>query len=130
MSESRCDCRDIASHRSPAPVGSFDQRNPKRGCKEQFCAAEIARRDADDGEWMLIDVDRPANNASVLKKMTAPVCIAQHDVGSAVDALLIRGMEKAPQIWLDAEPIEVIAADHVGPCCRRASRRYPRPRGP
>src|SRR5208337_2496118 len=48
-------------------------------------------------------------------KIGVPEGVAENDIGSAVDALLVRGMKEAAQIGLNSQGIEVISAGKIGP---------------
>jgi hypothetical protein len=69
--------------------GLFDERNPKRRCEEQLRASERGRGYAVDCELVLVDLDRPADYIRVAVKIAMPVGIAEHNVGSAVDAFVV-----------------------------------------
>lgn len=96
--------------------GLLDERHPEGGGKEQLCAAKGGRRHADDGEGVLVDLYGAAHDVGVAMEVTAPVRVAEHHVGRAVEAFFIGGMEEAAEIRMHAEHIEVVAGGEVRPC--------------
>ena len=64
---------------------------------------------------MLVDFNAAADDAGVAVKIGMPEGVAQNDVGSAVCAFLVGGTEKAAEIGLNAQGIEVISASEDGP---------------
>jgi len=51
---------------------------------------------------MLVQLDDAADDAAIILKTSVPVGVAEHDVGSAVWAMLVRGMNEAAEIGLNA----------------------------
>jgi hypothetical protein len=58
---------------------------------------------------MLVQLHNAAYHAGILLKAAVPIRVGEHNVGSAVDALLIRGVEEAAKPGLYLEHVEVIA---------------------
>src|SRR5882757_9499046 len=88
---------------------------PERRREEEFGTAEVGRRNPDDGVGMLVDLHAAPYGGRIAVEMTVPAVIVQDDVGGAVLAVLVRGMEKPATISLHAERVEVIPAHHIGP---------------
>src|SRR2546423_7219845 len=72
---------------------------------------------------MLVDLNGPADHAGVVLKMRVPVTVREDDIGSAIRAVLIGGMEETAEIWLDFEYVKVIAAGFDDPGARRIGAR-------
>src|SRR5271156_5738586 len=94
-------------------------RNKKIGIEKQEGPMELRWRYTEDGKRMLVHLNKPAHYASIVLKMAVPIRIAEHDIESAVRAMLIRAVEKLPKIRLNAQHIEVIPAGFVDPGRRR-----------
>ena len=73
------------------------------------------RRHAKDGEWMLVEPNNAAHHAAIVLKMAVPICVGEHDIRSAVWAMLIGIVEEAAKIRLNAQCVEVVSADFVAP---------------
>ena len=63
---------------------------------------ELGRRYAEDGEGMLVHLDHTAHHAAIILKMAVPIGVGEHDIRSAVGAMLIGGVEETAKIRLNA----------------------------
>ena len=61
----------------------------KSGEKNNNVPLELRRRDAEDGERMLVHLNDAAHHAAIVLKMAVPIGITEHDVRGAVRAMLI-----------------------------------------
>src|SRR5262252_5452043 len=118
-------------HENPAgragvkKIGSLDLLSIHDGHKEigrekQYSALELRRRYTNDGERILVQLNRTAHHPTIFLEMSMPISIRQHDIRSAVRAVLIRAVEEAAQVGLNAQCVEVISAHFIHPCTRRA----------
>ena len=96
----------------------LDDGDPEGRREEQLGAAEPFRPDADDGEWVPVDLNAPPYHSGVVMEVAMPVGVAEHDVRCAIRTLLIGGVEEAAEMRLHAEEVEVVAARQIGPCGR------------
>src|SRR6266849_3906763 len=78
-----------------------DHRHKEIRREKQQGPVELRRRHAEDGKRMLVDLNCAAHNATIILKMYMPVRVAEHNVRSAVRAMLIGAMEETAKIWLD-----------------------------
>jgi len=92
-----------------------DEGHEEVGSEEQESAVEAGRRDADDGEGVLVEPNDAADDAGIVVETAVPETVAEGDVGSAVGAVFVRAMNEAAQIRLNAERVEVVSADLVEP---------------
>ncbi len=64
---------------------------------------------------MLVQVNNTAHRATIVLKATMPICVFEHDIRSAVRALLIGAVEEAAHIRLNAQRVEVVPAHFKAP---------------
>ena len=50
---------------------------------------------------MLVQLNHTAHHAAIVLKMAVPICVAEHDIRSAVRAMLIGGVEETAKIRLN-----------------------------
>src|SRR5580698_8680905 len=98
-----------------AELGRIDDRSPEIGREKKLSAAELRRGHSDDGKGMLVDLHSPAHSRRVPIKLAVPERIAQDDLGHAVRPVFFGSVDKSSKIGLNAERIEVITADGIGP---------------
>ncbi len=72
---------------------------------------------------MFVHLDGASNHTAITLEVTLPVGITQHNVGSAVGAVLIGAVKEAPKIGLNTQYIEVVSARLVEPDGRRTAAR-------
>src|SRR5579871_6085255 len=58
---------------------------------------------------MFVDLNNAPQHASIIVKVGVPIGITEHHVRSAVRTMLIGRVEETPQIWMNAQSVEVIA---------------------
>ena len=68
---------------------------------------------------MLVQSNDAADDRRIVLKMRMPVAVTQHDVGHAVGAMLVGGMEKPAHVRLNPQCVEIIPGDRLGPGARR-----------
>src|ERR1700680_1542724 len=78
-----------------------DDRHKEIGRDKQQSPLEPRRRYTDDGERMLIDPNDAAHHATIVLKMGVPIWVGEHDIRSAVLAMLIGGVEEMAKIRLN-----------------------------
>ena len=76
--------------------------NKETRIEEHQGAVEAMRRHADDGKGMLVDLNNAAYHAAIILKMRVPIVVSENDVGSAVRAMLIGGVEETAKRRLKA----------------------------
>src|SRR5579864_1469572 len=81
-------------------------RREKVGMEKHQSAVKLGWRHANDRERMLIQLNHTTDHPTVVVKTGMPKLIAEHDIRSAVCAMLVRRMEKAAKIGLDLQGIE------------------------
>ena len=64
---------------------------------------------------MLVELNHAAHHAAIVLKVAVPVGITEHDVRSAVGAVLVGGVKEAAKIRLHAQCVEVVSGDLIGP---------------
>src|SRR5215831_7116389 len=117
-------------HKNPAgragveKIGSLDLFSIHDGHKEigrekQYSALELRRRYTNDGERILVQLNRTAHHRTIFLEMSMPISIRQHDIRSAVRAVLIRAVEEAAHVRLNAQSVEVIPTHFIHPGARR-----------
>src|SRR5262249_9376319 len=79
------------------------------------CPAELRRRYTDDGKRMLVQSDRSSHRPGIILKMGVPKCVAEHDIGCAVGAMLMGGVKKAAEVGLNAQGVEVVTGGLMDP---------------
>ena len=65
-------------------------------------SAELRRRHAHNRKRILIHLNNTAHHARIIVKMAVPIRVSEHDVRSAVRAMLIGGVEQTAKIRLKA----------------------------
>ena len=98
-------------------------RNPKSRGKEQLRAAEVRRGNAKNREGMLVQLNRTPHDCRIPEEMIAPIGIAEHDIRTAVGAVLIGAVKEAAKIRLDAQSIEVVSTGFIEPDLGRVAAR-------
>jgi hypothetical protein len=78
-----------------------NDRHPEIGKDERQSPTEFLRRYAQDGERMLVQLDRAAHYAAVILKMAVPIGVSEHDIRSAVRAALVRCVNETAEIRLN-----------------------------
>src|SRR5439155_3514333 len=76
---------------------------------------EAGRGHADDGERMFVHEHGAAHHAAIILETRVPARVAEHNIGSAVRAMLVGGAEEMAEIWLNAQNVEVVPAHEVDP---------------
>ena len=61
---------------------------------------ELRWRYSDDGKRMLVHLNDTPHHATIVLKVGVPKRVTEHDIRSAVRAMLIRGIEEMAKIWL------------------------------
>ena len=64
---------------------------------------------------MLVHLHNTAHHAAIILKMGVPIRVGEHDIGSAVRAMLVGGVEETAEIRLNAQGVEVVPAGFVDP---------------
>ena len=64
---------------------------------------------------MLVQLNHAAHHAAIVLKMAVPICVAEHDIRSAVRAVLIRAVKETAKIRLNAQRVEVVPAHLIEP---------------
>src|SRR5271157_220839 len=85
------------------------------GMERQESPVETGRRDPDNGERVLVQVNRSAHYARIVLKLGVPKRMSEDDVGGAVRAVLIRRVNEPAKIRPNAQGVEVVAADDIEP---------------
>src|SRR5712692_8937647 len=83
--------------------------------ENQYRPVEPRWRHTYDRERMFVYLNRSAHNAAVLLEMVVPIRVTEHDIGSAVGAVLIGCVDKPSKIRLNAQCVEVVSANLKGP---------------
>src|SRR5258708_18362383 len=76
---------------------------------------ESWRRHPKDGEWMPVEPNNASQHGAFVLKMVASICVGEHDIRSAVWAMLIGSVEESPKVRLNAQYVEVVSAGFVFP---------------
>ena len=76
---------------------------------------EPGRRYADDGERILVELNRAAQHAAVILKTGVPIRVTEHDIRSAVGTVLIGIVKKTANIRPNALCVEVVPAHFIEP---------------
>src|ERR1700692_1318188 len=90
-------------------------RHPQSGGEEYFCPTEVWGGNAENGEGMFVQLNRPPYHRRIAAEMTAPICIAEHDVRTTVGPVLIRCVKEAAKIRPEAQRIEVVSTGFIDP---------------
>ena len=77
---------------------------------------------------MLVQLNDTAHHATIILKMGVPIRVGEHDIRSAVRAMLIRGVEETAKIRLNAQYVEIVSADVIEPSAGRIVARVERRR--
>src|ERR1700757_634731 len=88
---------------------------PKVWREEKLRAAKAGWRNPRNLVGVLVDLDAAADCSRIAVEMTVPVGVAQDDIRHTVLSMLVGAMEEPSKIGLNAQRVEVIAADVVGP---------------
>src|ERR1019366_5073943 len=78
---------------------------------------------------MLVHLNDTAHHATIVLKMAVPVRVGEHDIGSAVRAMLVEAVEEAAEIRLNAQRVEVVSGHFIAPDLGRAFARIQPYRG-
>jgi hypothetical protein len=76
-------------------------RHNKIGRDEHYSPAKFRRRYAENRKRMLVKLSDTAHRATIIVKMAVPICVTEHDIRSAVRAMLIGGVEETAEIRLN-----------------------------
>src|ERR1700733_2824558 len=111
----RCDSRlETSQHLKDGPRSAriqeirsvylrrVDHRHKEIGRVKQQCPVKLRRRYTENGKRMLAYSNGTTHHAAVILKMAMPIRPGEHDVGSAVGAMLIGPMEETAKIRLNA----------------------------
>ena len=63
----------------------------------------------------LLSLNNAAHHAAIILKMGVPIRVGEHDIRSAVRAMLIGGVEETAEIRLNAQYVEVVPAHFIEP---------------
>src|SRR5262249_38714643 len=96
---------------------SVDGWNPVVGPEEEVGTVIVMGCDTEDGEGMLVEGDDFAEDMWACGKTALPEVVAEHDVGSRAEAVLIRGVKEAAKSGLKAEYVEVVSGRGIPPVC-------------
>src|SRR5215472_4570943 len=88
------------------------------GREKDLRSQETGRRYSDDGKRVLVDLHGVADHAGVVVKAPMPTGIGEHDIGSAVRAMLIGRLKEPAKIRLNAQGVEVVPTDSISPDAR------------
>jgi hypothetical protein len=75
----------------PIDLRRVDDGHKQIGIEEDQGAMKFRRCHTDDGKGMLVQLDDAADDAAIILKTSVPVGVTEHDVGSAVGAMLVQG---------------------------------------
>ena len=87
-------------------------RHPERPCQRREDAGEAPRRHADDGEGLSVEDDRAADGIRGSAKAPRPERMRQHH-GRRRAGQVVRRPEQPAGGRLDADDLEIVAADHL-----------------
>src|ERR1700730_9520753 len=71
------------------------------GRENQNTPAESRRRYANDGERMIVQLNNTADHAAIILEMAVPIGVGEHDIGSAVWAMLIGWADHSAEVGLN-----------------------------
>src|SRR5690242_1866704 len=91
------------------------QGDKEIGDAERQSSAEVRWRNADDGKRMLVHPNRAAHHPAVILKMGVPIRVTEHEIWCAVRAMLIGAVKETAKIRSNAQHVEVIPGDEIGP---------------
>src|SRR6266550_2200004 len=92
----------------PVHLLLVDDRHKEIGRNKQQSPAEIGRRYTDDGEGMLVQLNRAADDAGIILEMAVPICIAEHEIRGAIRAMFVGALKETAKIRLNSEHVEVV----------------------
>ena len=76
-------------------------RRKELGREKYQSPAKSWRRDAENGEGMVVQLNDSAHDATFIVKLAVPIRVAEHDVGGAVGTMLVGGVEETAEIGLN-----------------------------
>src|SRR5579863_344463 len=91
--------------------------------EKQHRAVEPGRRNTDDCERVLVELNGTAKHARIALKVAMPIRVIEHDVRSAVRTVLVGGVKETAKIRLNAEYIEIISAHFIDKSAGRIAAR-------
>src|SRR5216684_2039597 len=77
-------------------------RHKEIGRENQYSSAERRRRYPDDGKRMPVELENTAHHTEVTLKMAMPISVGEHNIGSAVRAMLVGCMDDTAKVRLNA----------------------------
>src|SRR5947209_15912684 len=83
--------------------------------EKQKRPVKIRRRDTDDREWMLVELNYAPHYACVILKSGMPITVGEHNVRRTIRTAIVRGMEQPPQVRLHAQGIEIVPGYFIDP---------------
>src|SRR5215472_17471001 len=78
----------------PLHLFLVDKRYKKIGGEKHHRPTEAMRRNTDDGERMLVELNDTAHYATIILKAGVPISVTEHYVRSTVGAVLIGTVEE------------------------------------
>src|SRR5712691_2168770 len=72
------------------------------GRENQYSPAEPGRRYPDDGKRMPVELENTAYHPEVTLKTAVPISVGEHNIGSAVRAMLVGCMDDPAKVGLNA----------------------------
>src|SRR6266700_413045 len=64
---------------------------------------------------MFVQLNRAPDHRWIAAEMTAPICIAEDDVWTAVGAVLIGGVKETAKVRLETQGVEVVSTGFIDP---------------
>jgi hypothetical protein len=105
----------ISSGSHPPILRQVHQGRPQVRREEKLSPAEVGRRNSDNCVGTLVYLNDAAHRSGIAVEVAVPIGVAQYHVRHAVLSMLIGTMDEPTKIRLNAQGIEVIAADHIWP---------------
>ena len=105
----------LVKNLEPLYLFLLNHRRPEIGKEEEQCPVEVRRRNAKDGERMLVDLNNTSHDVAIVLKLAVPIFIADYEIGSTVGAMLVGIVEEAAKERLNAHRVEVVSGDFVAP---------------
>src|SRR5215467_6023504 len=99
----------------PIDLFQIDHRYNEIGKEKHKSPMELRRRYAQNGKRIFIHLNNTAHHTGIFVKMAVPIRVREHDVRSAVSAMLIGRMKQTAKIRLKAQSVEVIPAHQHDP---------------
>jgi hypothetical protein len=87
--------------------------------KEHDRSLELRRRHADDGERVLIELNDAADSAWIVVEPGVPICMGEHNIRSAVGAVLVGCVKQTAKVGVNAQHVEVISRRCEAVCGNR-----------